>query len=156
LTLYYRPYTTWLDFVLAQPHLPLAISTSYGDDEQTGTYSSRLSAIAGSNRTTVPKSFAERACAGFAQLGAVTFQPLLMSDYLKLRMTGARGISIMFSSGDNGVGDGNPDPVTQQCFSNANDKNITVFIPDFPASCVIFVFRSNDEHILTPINRCPL
>ena len=36
LTLMYRPYTTWLDFVLAQPQLPLAISTSYGDDEQTG------------------------------------------------------------------------------------------------------------------------
>jgi len=97
-----EPYTTWLDFVLGQKDLPLAISTSYGDDEQT-----------------VPKSFAQRACAGFAQLGA-------------------RGISIMFSSGDDGVGDGDPNPATQECFSNLPEdkgRNVTVFIPDFPASC---------------------
>ena len=45
LMLVYRPYTTWLDFVLAQPQLPLAISTSYGDDEQTGMFPLRLSVI---------------------------------------------------------------------------------------------------------------
>ena len=76
LTLLYRPYTTWLDFVLAQRHLPLAISTSYGDDEQTGAYPSRSSVNTLSNLTSVPKSFAKRACAGFAQLGAVKLQPL--------------------------------------------------------------------------------
>ena len=54
-------------------------------------------------------------------------------------MTGARGISIMFSSGDNGVGDGDPDPATQQCFTN-DGRNVTKFIPDFPASYVIFYF----------------
>jgi tripeptidyl-peptidase-1 len=95
---FYRPYTDWLDFVLAQPKLPLVISTSYGDDEQT-----------------VPLSFAQRACAGFAQLGA-------------------RGVSLMFSSGDGGVGDGNPNPATQQCFSN-DGRNAIEFIPLFPASC---------------------
>jgi tripeptidyl-peptidase-1 len=93
-----EPYTDWLDFVLAQPKLPLVISTSYGDDEQT-----------------VPLSFAQRACAGFAQLGA-------------------RGVSLMFSSGDGGVGDGNPNPATQQCFSN-DGRNAIEFIPLFPASC---------------------
>ncbi|TDL29664.1 tripeptidyl peptidase A [Rickenella mellea] len=64
---------------------------------------------------TVPETFARRACSGFAQLGA-------------------RGVSLMFSSGDGGVGDGDPDPATQQCFSN-DGRNATRFIPGFPASC---------------------
>ncbi|KAJ6616255.1 tripeptidyl peptidase A [Mycena sp. CBHHK59/15] len=77
-----EPYTDWLDFMMAHPNPPLAISTSYGDDEQT-----------------VPESFARRACAGFAQLGV-------------------RGVSLMFSSGDGGVGDGDPNPATQECITN--------------------------------------
>jgi tripeptidyl-peptidase-1 len=93
-----EPYTDWLDFMLSHPNPPLAISTSYGDDEQT-----------------VPFNFAVRACNGFAQLGA-------------------RGVSIMFSSGDGGVGDGDEDPATQECFTN-DGKNTTKFIPGFPASC---------------------
>jgi len=93
-----EPYTEWLDFILSHPNPPLAISTSYGDDEQT-----------------VPESFAKRACAGFAQLGA-------------------RGVSLTVSSGDGGVGDGDPDPATQQCITN-DGLNRTQFIPGFPASC---------------------
>ncbi|KAJ7291911.1 tripeptidyl peptidase A [Mycena rebaudengoi] len=93
-----EPYTDWLDFLLSHPNPPLSISTSYGDDEQT-----------------VPESFAKRACAGFAQLGA-------------------RGVSLMFSSGDGGVGDGDPDPATQECITN-DGLNRTQFIPGFPASC---------------------
>lgn len=86
-----EPYLTWLTYVLAQKDLPQVISTSYGDDEQT-----------------VPYSYAKRACAGFAQLGA-------------------RGISVIFSSGDSGVGaDGT-------CYSNTD--NSTMFIPAFPAGC---------------------
>ncbi|PFH49233.1 hypothetical protein AMATHDRAFT_48849 [Amanita thiersii Skay4041] len=92
-----EPYTDWLDYVLTHPDVPLSISTSYGDDEQT-----------------VPRTFAVRACAGFAQLGA-------------------RGVSLMFSSGDNGVGDGDTNPQTQQCFTN-DGRNATRFIPLFPAS----------------------
>ncbi|KAH9922264.1 Pro-kumamolisin, activation domain-containing protein [Fomitopsis serialis] len=46
----------------------------------------------------------------------------------------ARGVSIMFSSGDGGVGDGDPDPATQECYSN-DGRNVTMFIPEFPASC---------------------
>ena len=34
--LFHRPYTVWLDFVLSKPTIPYVISTSYGDDEQTG------------------------------------------------------------------------------------------------------------------------
>ena len=47
---------------------------------------------------------------------------------------GARGVSVLFSSGDFGVGDGNPDPKTQQCLTN-DGHDTTRFIPTFPASC---------------------
>ena len=87
-----EPYLVWLDSVLNRADLPQVISTSYGDDEQT-----------------VPRSYAERACSGFAQLGA-------------------RGISLFFSSGDAGVGEDGT------CFSN-DGKNTTMFLPSFPASC---------------------
>ncbi|KAF8204657.1 tripeptidyl peptidase A [Pholiota molesta] len=105
-----EPYTTWLDFILSHPNPPLAISTSYGDDEQT-----------------VPFSFAQRACAGFAQLGA-------------------RGVSLMFSSGDGGVGDGDPDPATQTCITN-DGRNQTKFIPGFPASCPFVTAVGGTSHI---------
>lgn len=87
-----EPYATWLNYVLAQDNLPQVISTSYGDDEQT-----------------VPRSYAKRACQGFAQLGA-------------------RGISVLFSSGDSGVGP------SGKCFSNVNPKK-EMFLPAFPAGC---------------------
>jgi tripeptidyl-peptidase I len=45
----------------------------------------------------------------------------------------------MFSSGDGGVGDGDADPTTQTCFTN-DGKNLTKFIPGFPASCPLYVF----------------
>ena len=48
---------------------------------------------------------------------------------------GARGVSLMFSSGDGGVGDGDSNPVTQQCFTN-DGRNKTKFMPGFPASSV--------------------
>jgi tripeptidyl-peptidase-1 len=50
-----EPYQDWLDYILKQSksELPLVISTSYGDDEQS-----------------VPRSYAQRVCAGMAQLGA--------------------------------------------------------------------------------------
>jgi len=70
----------------------LAISTSYGDDEQT-----------------VPYSYARRVCDGFMALGA-------------------RGISVIFSSGDTGVGEDGT------CFSNI-DNTTAMFLPEFPSSC---------------------
>nr|GAT54755.1 predicted protein [Mycena chlorophos] len=93
-----EPYTEWLDFILNQKEPPSVVSTSYEDDEQS-----------------VPLSFAQRACAGFAQLGA-------------------RGTSLTFSSGDGGVGDGDPDPATQECFTN-DGTNRTRFLAGFPSSC---------------------
>ena len=58
---------------------------------------------------TVPYSYAKRVCEGFAQLGA-------------------RGVTVLFGSGDEGVGkDG-------KCFQNGNDRKKS-FLPKFPASC---------------------
>ncbi|KAI0287619.1 tripeptidyl peptidase A [Russula brevipes] len=77
-----EPYMAWLEFILAQKKIPQTISTSYGDDEQTG----------------------------------------------------ARGTSLLFSTGDGGVGDGDPDPATHTCLTNDGKKR-TKFVPSFPASC---------------------
>ncbi|KAH7905839.1 peptidase S8/S53 domain-containing protein [Hygrophoropsis aurantiaca] len=74
-----------------------------------------ISTSYGDDEQTVPYSYAVRVCNGFASLGA-------------------RGVSILFSSGDYGVGDGDADPATQQCFTN-DGTNTTRFIPEFPASC---------------------
>ncbi|KAF8076736.1 subtilisin-like protein [Lyophyllum atratum] len=74
-----------------------------------------ISTSYGDHEQTVPESYAKRTCAGFAQLGA-------------------RGVSLMFSSGDGGVGDNDANPATQQCFTN-DGRNATRFIPLFPASC---------------------
>ncbi|EME85089.1 uncharacterized protein MYCFIDRAFT_60025 [Pseudocercospora fijiensis CIRAD86] len=68
-----------------------------------------ISTSYGDDEQTVPESYAKRVCAGMAQLGA-------------------RGISILFSSGDAGVGaDGT-------CYSN-DGKNTSMFLPAFPAGC---------------------
>ncbi|KAH9017730.1 tripeptidyl peptidase A [Lactarius hengduanensis] len=76
---------------------------------------------------TVPVDYARRVCGEFAQLGA-------------------RGISLLFGSGDGGVGDGNPDPATQTCFTN-DGKNQTKFIPLFPASCPFVTAVGGTVHI---------
>ncbi|KZT68037.1 tripeptidyl peptidase A [Daedalea quercina L-15889] len=63
---------------------------------------------------TVPYSYATRVCAGFAQLGA-------------------RGVSVVFGSGDGGVGAYDSDTGTDGCLSNSGD--VTMFVPGFPAAC---------------------
>ncbi|CAK1359777.1 unnamed protein product [Cercospora beticola] len=68
-----------------------------------------ISTSYGDDEQTVPQNYANRVCAELAQLGA-------------------RGVTLLFSSGDNGVGkDGT-------CVSN-DGKNTTKFLPSFPASC---------------------
>ena len=89
-----EPYLTWVNYVSGYKDLPQVVSSSYGDDEQS-----------------VPKSYAERVCKQFAQLGA-------------------RGTTLFVSAGDGGLGSG--DPTT--CFSN-DGKNTSTFLPAFPASC---------------------
>ncbi|KAG0702394.1 peptidase S8/S53 domain-containing protein [Suillus ampliporus] len=74
-----------------------------------------ISTSYGDDEQTVPYTYATRVCAGMAVLGA-------------------RGVSVMFSSGDGGVGDGDANPATQLCYSN-DGRNVTKFLPAFPASC---------------------
>lgn len=87
-----EPYLVWVNWLLSQRSIPQVISTSYGDSEQT-----------------VPRSYAERVCKQFAQVGA-------------------RGTTLFFSSGDSGVG------ATDTCFAN-DGTNTYRFSPSFPASC---------------------
>lgn len=68
-----------------------------------------ISSSYGDDEQTVSESYAIAACQQFAQLGA-------------------RGITILFSSGDNGVG------TTGSCLTN-DGKNSSTFLPAFPASC---------------------
>lgn len=60
-------------------------------------------------------------------------------------------MSIIFSSGDGGVGDLNPNPATQQCFSN-DGTNRTMFIPKFPPSCPLYVVTLPEQFVsLNPV-----
>ncbi|CAD0108409.1 unnamed protein product [Aureobasidium uvarum] len=68
-----------------------------------------ISTSYGDDEQSVPYSYAKRVCDGFKQLGA-------------------RGISVLFASGDDGVG---PDGT---CFSNSKTSH-PMFLPEFPASC---------------------
>lgn len=68
-----------------------------------------ISTSYGDDEQSVPYSYAKSVCNGFAQLGA-------------------QGVSIIFSSGDSGVGNNGT------CLSN-DGKNTTRFLPAFPASC---------------------
>ncbi|KJA29771.1 hypothetical protein HYPSUDRAFT_126627 [Hypholoma sublateritium FD-334 SS-4] len=86
-----------------------------------------ISTSYGDDEQTVPKDYAKRVCAGLAQLGV-------------------RGVSVIFSSGDYGVGDGNSDPATQECITN-DGLNNTRFIPAFPASCPYVTSVGGTEHI---------
>jgi tripeptidyl-peptidase-1 len=69
-----------------------------------------ISSSYGDDEQTVPLSYATSVCNAFAQLGA-------------------RGVSVLFASGDHGVG-----PVGD-CVTN-DGKNTPTFLPAFPASCV--------------------
>jgi len=70
-----------------------------------------ISSSYGDDEQTVPISYAQRVCQEFAALGA-------------------RGISLLVSSGDGALG-GEDDSA---CFSN-DGKNSSTFLPAFPASC---------------------
>ncbi|KAF2132361.1 tripeptidyl-peptidase 1 precursor [Dothidotthia symphoricarpi CBS 119687] len=87
-----EPYLTWINWLLEQKSIPKIISTSYGEPEQS-----------------IPRSYAERVCKQFAQVGA-------------------RGTTLFFSSGDSGLGG------TNKCYSN-DGTNTYRFLPNFPASC---------------------
>lgn len=128
----HRPYGDWLDFVLKQDKIPLTISTSYGDDEETGMQIAAISDyMRHLRRESVPESYARRICAQFAQLGA-------------------RGVSVLFSSGDAGVGDGIWDPhYPTTCISN-DGKNTTKFLPSFPARYACPILGKKSRYSLFP------
>jgi tripeptidyl-peptidase-1 len=63
----------------------------------------------GDDEQTISPSYASAVCNSFAQLGA-------------------RGVSLLFSSGDSGVGSSN------DCVSN-DGSNASIFLPAFPAAC---------------------
>jgi len=65
----------------------------------------------------------------------IVYPPTGLVDIL---FAGARGVSLVFSSGDFGVGDGNSDAATQQCFTNDGQNSIR-FLPSFPASWVLIL-----------------
>ncbi|KAJ7658518.1 peptidase S8/S53 domain-containing protein [Mycena rosella] len=65
----------------------------------------------GDDEQTVPLDYANAVCQGFAKLGA-------------------RGITVLFSSGDQGLGTGE----LSACIANTGN-NATTFLPVFPASC---------------------
>ncbi|KAI2776864.1 subtilisin-like protein [Daldinia loculata] len=87
-----EPYLEYLTYLLDLPdeELPHTLTTSYGEDEQS-----------------VPKTYVEKVCTMFGQLGA-------------------RGVSVLFSSGDTGPG--------SACQTN-DGKNTTRLLPIFPAAC---------------------
>jgi hypothetical protein len=142
--------------------VPQTISTSYSDDEQTGKnipflflYIAMRGQISNncvvksvlrapeltSTSFLVPKDYAVRVCKEFCLLGESYFITLLSSAndlFVCMSCTGSRGVSILFASGDGGVGDRDPNPATQQCISN-DGTNKTIFLPQFPASCPLYV-----------------
>lgn len=73
-----------------------------------------ISTSYGDDEQTVPIEYAKRVCSSFAQLGA-------------------RGVSLLFSSGDHGAGNAAGNDASL-CISN-DGKNTTKFLPSFPASC---------------------
>ncbi|OTB16654.1 hypothetical protein K445DRAFT_316932 [Daldinia sp. EC12] len=87
-----EPYLEYLTYLLdlLDEELPHTLTTSYGEDEQS-----------------VPKTYVEKVCTMFGQLGA-------------------RGVSVLFSSGDTGPG--------SACQTN-DGKNTTRLLPIFPAAC---------------------
>lgn len=101
-----EPYLEQLGYLLSLPdsELPLTLTTSYGEDEQS-----------------VPPAYANATCSMFAQLGA-------------------RGTSVIFSSGDTGVG--------SACQTN-DGRNTTRFLPIFPAACP-FVTSVGGTHFVEP------
>lgn len=89
-----------------EPYLTWVLFLLAQDPES---WPSVISTSYGDNEQTVPKSYAETVCNQFAALTA-------------------QGISLIFSSGDHGVGE------NHTCTTN-DGQNRTSFLPVFPASC---------------------
>lgn len=88
---------------------PFLVWAQYVTAQPAGSLPQVISSSYGDDEQTVSKSYAQAVCNQFAQLGA-------------------RGISLLFASGDNGVG---PDGL---CYSNV-DNTTAMFLPSFPNDC---------------------
>jgi tripeptidyl-peptidase-1 len=94
-----------------------------------------ISTSYGDDEQTVPRDYATSVCNMFAQLGVM-------------------GVSILFGSGDGGVG--GVGLVNGSCLSN-DGTNRTEFLPMFPASCVCyFVSITNTRDLLDGDCKVPL
>jgi len=82
-----------------------------------------ISTSYGDDEQTVPYSYAQTVCSQFAQLGA-------------------RGVSLLFASGDNGVGRNGT------CVTN-DGKNTSTFLPSFPDGCP-YVTSVGATHLFNP------
>lgn len=103
-----EPFLDWVNFMLSnQTTLPNVVSISYADEDQT-----------------IPASYANSVCNGFAQMGA-------------------RGVTVLSASGDYGVC---PQGL---CFTN-DEKKTAAFLPEFPASCVSLASSISHHYMLTP------
>ncbi|KAI1465040.1 tripeptidyl-peptidase 1 precursor [Daldinia caldariorum] len=108
-----EPYLVWVNYLLEQKSFPQVIRYVFYlssmplrlTDANTNTVSTSYA----DDEQTVPESYARRVCQQFAQVGA-------------------RGTSLLFSSGDSGVG------AYGKCLSN-DGKNTTQFLAEFPPSC---------------------
>jgi tripeptidyl-peptidase-1 len=87
-----------------------------------------ISTSYGDDEQTVPLDYATSVCNTFAQLGAM-------------------GVSVLFASGDSGVGGGS-------CRSN-DGKGSKKFIPAFPASCECFFNMTNTYVLLDGGSKAP-
>ena len=93
-----------------------------------------ISTSYGDDEQTVPRDYATSVCNMFAQLGVM-------------------GVSILFGSGDGGVGGAGV--VSGTCLSN-DGKNRTEFLPMFPASCVCYsVSVTNARDLLYDDRKVP-
>jgi tripeptidyl-peptidase I len=88
---------------------PYLVWAQYVTGQPDGSLPQVISTSYGDDEQTVSKSYAQAVCNQFAQLGA-------------------RGVSVLFASGDAGVGNDG------QCFSNVDNTTAT-FLPSFPNDC---------------------
>lgn len=97
------------DFTTSDTNEPYLVWINYVLSQSNSEIPQTISTSYGDDEQTVPYPYASRVCAEFAQLGA-------------------RGISLIFAAGDEGVG------ASGYCYSN-DGKNTPTFLPAFPASC---------------------
>ncbi|KAF7350862.1 Tripeptidyl peptidase A [Mycena sanguinolenta] len=127
-----EPYLDFIDYVLALDEPPTVITTSYGDDEQTASIIVPIYPIQESVNRIFVSGSASTLCIHQFINGAHTqlrIMPMLFAKALRNSEPG-RGVSVLFSTGDQGLGvDDLP-----TCIANTGN-NATTFLPVFPASC---------------------